>query len=349
MNRKNLVLLGGLGIAAYLAYRVYKTKHLYSFRDKTVLITGGTRGLGLLMARRLAAEGAKLVVCARDHEEVHRAFHELADRGTRVIALTCDLRDPGQVRVMVQKARERLGAIDVLINNAGIISVGPVETMTLADFQDNLATNFFSAVHTIIQVLPEMRARGQGRIVNVSSIGGKVGVPHLLPYCASKFALTGLSEGLRSEAAKDGVVVTTVCPGLMRTGSPRNALFKGHHRVEHALFTLMDAFPGVSMNADSAAKRIIEACRYGEAEVVLSFPAKAAVLLHDLFPGLATDLNALINRLLPRGGGIGTHAVPGYASESKVAPSVLTALSDRAAEENNEMVAQSPPPIPAAT
>jgi NAD(P)-dependent dehydrogenase (short-subunit alcohol dehydrogenase family) len=194
-----------------------------------------------------------------------------------------------------------------------------------------------------------MRARGQGRIVNVSSIGGKVSVPHLLPYSASKFALTGLSEGLRSEVAKDGVVVTTVCPGLMRTGSPRNALFKGHHRVEFALFTLMDAFPAVSMNADSAAKRIIEACRYGEAEVVLSLPAKAAVLLHDLFPGLATDLNALISRLLPRGGGIGTRAAPGYASESAVAPSVLTALSDRAAEENNEMVAQSPPPIPAAT
>jgi short-subunit dehydrogenase len=350
MNSNKLLALAGLGLVSYLAYRTYRARHTYCFRDKTVLITGGTRGLGLLMARQLAREGAQLVVCARDHEEVRRAFNELADRGARVIAFTCDLRSPEQVRTMVDKVRDTFGAVDVLINNAGTIAVGPVETMTLADFHEAMAANFWSAVHTTLEILPDMRARGRGRIVNVSSISGKVSVPHLLPFSASKFALVGLSEGLRAEAAKDGVVVTTVCPGLMRTGSHRNAHFKGHHRAEYALFSLMDALPLVSMNAESAARRILDACRHGEAEVVLSLPAKCLVLLHDLFPGLTQDVNGFVNRLLPGAGGIGSHAVPGYDSESAIVPSVLTALSDRASEENNEMVAQethSPPPIPA--
>src|SRR5204863_2590958 len=128
-------------------------------------------------------------------------------------------------------------------------------------------------VHTTLDVMPDMRARREGRIVNISSIGGKVSVPHLLPYSASKFALVGLSEGLRAELAKDGIVVTTVCPGLMRTGSPRNAQFKGQHRAEYAWFTLSDSMPFFSQSAERAARQILSACRHGEAEVVLSLPA----------------------------------------------------------------------------
>src|SRR6185503_4123757 len=121
-------------------------------------------------------------------------------------------------------------------------------------------------------VLPEMRARREGRIVNITSIGGKISVPHLLPYSASKFALVGLSEGLRAELAKDGIVVTTICPGLMRTGSPRNATFKGQHRAEYAWFSIGDSLPVTAMSADRAARQILTACKRGEAEVVLSVP-----------------------------------------------------------------------------
>jgi short-subunit dehydrogenase len=252
-------------------------------------------------------------------------------------ALSCDLRERGQVQQLIREVRDRFGPIDVLINNAGVINVGPLETMTLEDFQDAMATNFWAALFATLEVLPEMRERGQGRIVNISSIGGKISVPHLLPYCASKFALVGFSEGLRAEAAKDGVVVTTVCPGLMRTGSARNAIFKGKHRSEYALFSILDSLPGSSMSAERAAAQILEACRNGAAEVVLSLPAKCAVLLHDLFPGLAVDALALINRILPGAGGIGTLHAHGFESESALAPSPLTALSEGAAKRNNEM------------
>jgi short-subunit dehydrogenase len=182
-----------------------------------------------------------------------------------------------------------------------------------------------------------MRARRQGRIVNISSIGGRISVPHLLPYCASKFALVGLSEGLRSELAKDGIVVTTISPGLMRTGSPRNAEFKGRHRAEYAWFVLGDSLPLISMSADSAARQIIQACRSGEAARTLSLPARAADLLHAIFPGWTADLLGLVNRLLPGPGRIGRAAVRGEDSTSWIAPSTATALNEWAAAQNNEL------------
>jgi short-subunit dehydrogenase len=183
-----------------------------------------------------------------------------------------------------------------------------------------------------------MQQRGSGRIVNISSIGGKISVPHLVPYSASKFALVGLSEGLRAELKKDGIFVSTICPGLMRTGSPRNADFKSQHRLEYAWFTLSDSLPFLSMDVDRAARKIVNACRYGVAEVVLSVPAKLAVKFHGLFPGLTADLLDLENRLLPRDGGIGSGRAKGYDSESSVTLSRITALT-RAAERRNNQIA----------
>jgi len=228
----------------------------------------------------------------------------------------------------------------VLVNNAGVITMGPVETMTLDDFHHAMDVNFWGAVHAIYAALPTMRARGSGRIVNITSIGGKVSVPHLSPYCASKFALVGLSEGLRAELAHDGILVTTVCPGLMRTGSPRNADFKGQHQSEYAWFSISDALPGLSMDAERAARRIVRACARGEPEIILTAPAKLAVRVQGAMPGIVGELLGLANRLLPAPGGIGRAAAKGHESESTLSPSWLTRLSDAAAERHNQMGGQ---------
>src|SRR5262249_19813159 len=160
--------------------------------------------------------------------------------------------------------------IDILINNAGTIRVGPIETMTIDDYRDSINTHFWGPYFATTAVLPSFQRRRQGRIVNISSIGGKISVPHLVPYSVGKFALTGFSEGLRSELLKDNIFVTTVCPGLMRTGSPRNAFFKGNNEAEYAWFSISDALPLVSMSAKRAARQIVNACVRGDAEVVLS-------------------------------------------------------------------------------
>ena len=309
----------------------------YSFSGKNVLIAGGSRGLGLEVARQLAREGARIGICARDQGELDTARQELEQLGTDCFAMSCDITDVAQVNEMVRSMIQRFGRVDVLINTAGMISVGPMETMRIEDFEEAMNANFWGPLYTCLAVLPGMKERGEGRIVNVSSIGGKISVPHLVPYSASKFALVGFSRGLRAEVAKDGVVVTTVCPGLMRTGSPRNADFKGQNEAEYAWFKVSDSTPLTAMSSERAATKVIDACRFGYAEVVLSVQAKLAVKFDALFPEWDAGLMAIANRMLPEAGGVGTQKVKGYESESGVTQSGVTVLTDRAAERNNEV------------
>ena len=315
------------------------------FRGRSVVITGGSRGLGLVMARQLAGEGARLTIAARDQEELERARQDLAEHGAAAGDLhivRCDVGNRGDAERLIHETATRFGAIDVLVNNAGVIQVGPIEHMTAADFEQAMAVHFWGPLHAILAAIPIMRRQGGGRIVNVSSIGGKIGVPHLVPYCASKFALTGLSESLRAELSKDRIYVTTVCPGMMRTGSPFNAWFKGNHRGEFAWFVISDSIPLASIDAKRAAAQIVDACRYGDAELVITVPAKLAVIANAVMPEGMALMMSIGNRLLPPPApGEGTEAHSGWQSLSDWAPSKLTTLTERAAAENNEL-----PPVP---
>ena len=334
LSRPWLALLVGGGI---LAVREI-TRRKRTFRNKTVVITGGARGLGLEMARLWHAEGARVAICSRTQSQLEAAAAELGrGLGDRVLAQVCDVTDRDQVRDFLAAVDARWGPVDVLVNNAGVIQVGPVECMTLADYRMAMDTHFWGPLYFIEGVLPEMRARGAGSIVNIASIGGKISVPHLVPYSASKFALVGLSEGLHAELAKDGIHVLTVCPGLMRTGSSRNALFKGEHRAEYAWFSISDALPGPTISSRRAARQIVEACRAGDAEAILTLPAEIAARGYALFPGLASRILSWGNRLLPGPGGIGTRSARGAESTSGWSPSPLTVLNERAATRNNQL------------
>ena len=291
-----------IGLALGLAWagrKIIALARQDDLRGQVVLITGGSRGLGLALAREFAALGCVLALCARDPDELARAKAELAESRANVETFVCDLREREQVARLIADATAHFGQINILVNNAGVIEVGPIENMALYDFEDALASDFWGTVYPTLAVLPQMRARKAGRIVNITSIGGKVSVPHLLPYSCAKFAATGFSEGLRAEAAKDGVRVTTIIPGLMRTGSFLNAEFKGKQAGEFAWFTLGDNIPGLSLSAKTAARAIVQATRRGEAERVLGLPAQIAALAAGVFPGLAASANAVVNSALP--------------------------------------------------
>ncbi len=338
-KKSNVWWLGAaLGIGVITAYTAWgKPKNKYDFQGKTVLITGGSRGLGLVLARRFASEGAKIAVCARDGEELERAKKDLETCGAEVLTAVCDVRNQNEVEQMVEAVCSHYGQIDVLVNNAGVIQVGPLEVQTKKDFEDALNVHFWGAYHTMSAVIPQMKKRGAGKIVNISSIGGKMNVPHLAPYCASKFALVGLSGAMRVELAKDNIDVTTVCPGLMRTGSHVNAVFKGKNTLEYAWFSISDAFPLASIGADDAAKQIIEACRRGDAEAIISIQAELAAKMNALFPELVSELSGLVNQILPSAGGIGEDRALGKDSTSFASPSFLTAAIDEKSHQNNEL------------
>ena len=341
-NHNKIGLLTALGAGALLATRaIIRQARSFDLRDKTVLITGGSRGLGLVLAREFSDAGANLVLCARDGQELERAHADLSERGAQnVLTVVCNVTSPEEIEALVQKTLARFGRIDVLVNNAGLIQCAPFAVTEIEDYQAAMQTHFWAALHATRAVLPTMKKQRAGRIVNIASIGGKISVPHLSPYSASKFALVGLSEGLRAELAPDGILVTTVCPGLMRTGSPRNAIFKGRNRAEYSWFKIGDSLPFVSMNAENAAKQIVRATQRGDAEVILSFPAQAAAIFHGLFPGATADLMGLVNRTLPKADGadsIGTQSAKGFESESAWTTSPLVALTDQGARDNNEM------------
>jgi NAD(P)-dependent dehydrogenase (short-subunit alcohol dehydrogenase family) len=328
----------GVG-AALIAWETARRSRAISFADRVVLITGGSRGLGFVLARQLAAEGARLALVARNLEDLEAAAEKLRARGAEVFTLSCDVGDREQATDAVRRVVEHFGRLDVLINNAGVVQVGPVQHMQYEDFQRAMAVHFWGPLHTTLAAMPHLGAHRHGRIVNIASIGGKVAVPHLAPYSASKFALVGLSESLRAELGREGILVTTVLPGLMRTGSPFRADMKGNHEAEFAWFAISDSLPLVSIKAERAAAKILTACRYGDAELIITPQAKLAVALNGVAPGLLSGIMRVANWMLPKPvGGDGDRARQGRESQTLWTRSPLTALTRAAARRNNERV-----------
>jgi NAD(P)-dependent dehydrogenase (short-subunit alcohol dehydrogenase family) len=318
--------------------RLRSARNCFTYTGRVVIITGGSRGLGLLMARQLKKEGARLVLLARNREELQRAKDQLGG-GANVLAITCDVGVRATVQHAVEIVMHHFGRIDMLINNAGIIQVGPLEHMTYGDYHHAMNVHFWGALHCTEAVLPHMRRRRAGRIVNIASIGGLIAVPHLAPYSASKFAVVGYSDAVRAEVAKDGIRVTTVCPGLMRTGSAINALMKGSHEAEFAWFGALSSLPIVSIDARRAARKILEAARRGKPHLTLTPQARLAAMLDRLLPNTFGRMMALANRMLPSPiDARGNEAWTGGESRPAALPRLVTALGDRAAVRNNELV-----------
>ena len=329
------LVLGTVAAGAAVALLLQRRSGL-SLQRKTVFITGGSRGLGLAMAEEFVRRGAHVAICARDAEELERARQTIEHQtGTSVMTIVCDVSDRDQVESTVQKVRNHFGSIDVLVNNAGVIAVGPIENQTIDDFEEAMNVNFWSQVYATLAVLPAMRDAGEGRIVNITSVGGKVSVPHLLPYCCSKFAAVAFSEGLRAELAKTGVKVVTVAPGLMRTGSHINAEFKGKHSQEFTWFSLSGNNPLTSISVSRAAKQIADATVTGRAELIISWQAELLARFHGLAPGLTAEILGLVNRTLPSAGE-SEEKRKGRDSHTALTKSPLTALGQIAAKRYNQ-------------
>jgi short-subunit dehydrogenase len=304
--------LGILGIlaGAYLVKRVIEAR-ANRLDGRVVLITGGSRGLGLLLAREFGRRGCRIAICARDAGELERARLGLERRGHEVFAAPCDVSDPVAVQGLLAAVLERYGQLDILVNNASIMQVGPLDSMSLDDFRHAMDVNFWGTVHASLAALDALKSKPGGRLVNICSIGSKVAVPHLLPYDCAKSAVLSFSEGLRAELARDGVSVTTVIPGLMRTGSFASAQFKGGDPgVEYKWFSGVAQAHTTTIDGRAAARMIANATERRKPEIILGWQARMLAAVKAAMPSTLTRVLAAANRYLPSGRGP-TSGVPG--------------------------------------
>ena len=302
MKKSTTLTVAATASAVALAYALIpKPSRVHA--GQVVLVTGGSRGLGLAIARRFAKEGCKLVLAARNADELETARDGiLRDRlltdEDDILLVEADLTDVDQAGSMIDAAIRTFGKLDILVNNAGIIEVGPVEDQDLGAYERAMQTNFFAALYCIQAALPHFLERRSGAIVNISSIGGKFAVPHMLPYSASKFALAGYSEGLHAELRLKGIRVTTVCPGLLRTGGEAHAKFIGQVEKEKAWFNWSAKTPGIAVSAEHAANKIFSAVSSGRAEIEISPQAWLAARINGLMPETTSFVSALVNQYL---------------------------------------------------
>lgn len=322
---------------AMMVLRLLRGRQAVDFRGRTVLITGGSRGLGLSIARQLASEGANLVLVARSESELESAARELRGEGASVLTVVADVTGKSDCERAVKAASERFGSLDALVNDAGIIQVGPLEHMSDADFKSAIDLHIYAPLWMMRAALPYLKKGGMGRIANIASFGGLVAVPHMAPYVASKFGMVGLSDAFRNEVAKDGVRVTTVCPGIIRTGSHLNAGFKGRQKLEYKMFKLGTVLP-LAVPAPLAAKLIVDAMRYGDP--FLAFPSAIgwAGALYRLFPNLAGVLLATGARFMPAPtDDEGDVLMSGERLEPQTSAAPFEANADQVARANNEL------------
>ncbi|MFH8989559.1 SDR family NAD(P)-dependent oxidoreductase [Streptomyces sp. NPDC017940] len=321
------------------------TRSPQTLSEHSALVTGGSRGLGLLIADRLAARGCTVTLAARDAAELEGARAKLQRRHPRAVLHTapCDVRDQEQVRAVLRTAHETSGGPDIVVANAGIIQVAPLESIGAEEFRSAMDTMFHGALHTALEALPYLRESPHGgRLALISSVGGLMGVPHLLPYACAKAATGVLAEGLNAETAADGVTVTAVYPGLMRTGSHLHARFGGDRGKEYGWFSTLAGAPLVSMNAQRAAERIVHAVVRRRTRLVLTPLARAAGLAHGVAPAATTRLNGLLARLLPEGTGTreplreGKDIAPPQGAVTGRVQAMGSAMNETAADAYNE-------------
>ncbi len=262
----------------------------------TVLITGASQGIGKATALRFAREGYNIVLAARQPDRLEAAAAEVRTLGQQALAISTDVCDINQVTTMVQQAIAHFGQVDMLINDAGIYYMGPVEAASLSDWQQIMNTNLWGYIHTIYTLLPHFLERGQGTIVNISSIGGLDPIPYQVPYTTSKFAITGLTKSLRAELAPKGIHVCGVYPSFIRTQLMERGLFRGNQEsTAEARYQLVDRAlhsPFLETPED-VANAIWKGVKHRKSDVLVG-TAKLWTALYHTVPGL---LNPVVRRV----------------------------------------------------
>lgn len=299
------------------------------------LVAGASRGLGLAVARELGRSGRRVLITARTAADLERAAAQLAEEGIAVSTAVLDVTDPAAAREVVARTEATIGPVDTLIAVAGVLKVGPLPDRA-EDYAESIDIMLRGPINVVHAALPGMRRRDHGRIGVVTSIAAVVPTPHLVPYTAAKFGALGFARGLTEELSGTGISVSTIIPGLMRTGGHWHGIYSGRSSQEYAWFTVASALPVVSISAPRAAKIIVRGVLDGRRTIIFTLPARLGAVLYRIAPGPSTTLLGWAARLLPARG---NDHQPGHRAAQKIDSPLfrrVTASLDRAINSLNQ-------------
>lgn len=243
------------------------------FKNKVVLITGASSGIGRESATAFAKLGADIILVSRTKEKLEQVADELKKFNVTVLVCQCDVSKKDQVKEMSRIVLEKFDSVDVLVNNAGFAIYGSVSDLSIDDIESQMETNYFGMVYCTKYFLPPMLDKKSGHIVNVASVAASFGLPGIAPYCASKFAMLGFSEGLKHELKNSGVGITVVSPIMVRTNF-----------FEHPSFEKIPKFSPTSLSSKTVAKAILRAANSQRLEIIVPSLVRGAVWIKNTFP-----------------------------------------------------------------
>lgn len=252
---------------------------------KVVVITGASRGIGKETALAFARKKATVVLASRDEKKMREVAGEIQKLGSQSLAIPTDVSVESSCRNLIERTMAAYGRIDVLVNNAGYGHYASVERLNMDDLEAIFRTNLFGSLWCIQAVLPHMKARRTGHIVNVSTVIAERSVPYMSAYCMTKFAMNAMDESLRLEVRKHGIDVSLVCPGLTKTDFQTNA-----GKVDFK--APVDNAKG--MSPQKVGQKILEAVETRRRRVYLTTPGKLIVLLQRIWPGLVDEILFMI-------------------------------------------------------
>ena len=244
-----------------------------SFKNKVVLITGASSGIGRETAIEFAKLGANLILVARRKDKLKQTEDELKKYNVSILACQCDVSKKDQVKEMSETVLEKFSSVDILINNAGFAIYGSVSDLSISDIESQMETNYFGMVYCIKNFLPSMLKKESGHIVNVASVAASFGLPGIASYCASKFAMLGFSEGLKHELKDTGIEITVVSPIMVRTNF-----------FDHPSFEKMPKYSPTSLDPKTVAKTILKAANSSRLEIIVPSVVRGAIWMKSTFP-----------------------------------------------------------------
>ena len=254
-----------------------------AFRDQVVIVTGASAGIGKALALQLAGQGARVAIAARRAERLEQVAAECRTLGGEMLAVPTDVSDEAQCKALVEKTIAAFGRLDMLINNAGLAASALFDEFhDLSLFKLTMEVNFYGAVHCTYYALPYLK-QTRGRIVAISSMGGKAPLPYNTPYIASKYAMHGFYDALRLEVAKHGVGITVVCPWWVTTEFHTAQLTK--EGVARGAARGQDMYTSKMMSAERCAEITLRAAHNRRREVLMG-PGTLTVWLKLLAPGV---------------------------------------------------------------